>query len=241
MLELNFSKYSSMAPVTWRGRCDVLAESRYAMPVSKIGKSCLTAVTSYVNVDITVLHGHGICLRRDDRGQAGHLARDQVEARAVLRTLDVHAPELAVAQEELLMRADVVEGVEVAVLGMSEAHLRALDVDPLHRLHGKLVHRGHPLPSQCATPARPRPACARARTGYGRGRRRRTPGSASAWRWTRGCRGSQGRRGARGRPGRRWRRGCSGRRCCRSRASGSRWPSPCRTGPGCGWPGRRPT
>src|SRR5712691_392837 len=176
MLELNFSKYSSIAPVTWRGRCEVLAESRYAMPVSKIGKSRLIAVTSYVNVDITVLHGHGIRLRRYHSRQAGDLAGPEVEPRAVLRPLDVYAPEPAVAQEELLVSADVVEGVEVAVLGMSKAYLRALDVDPLHRLHGKLVHRGHPLPSQCATPARPRPACARARTGYGRGRRRRNPG-----------------------------------------------------------------
>src|SRR5216683_2014604 len=110
MLELNFSKYSSIAPVTWRGRCEVLAESRYAMPVSKIGKSRLIAVTSYVNVDITVLHGHGIRLRRDHSRQAGDLAGLEVEPRAVLRTLDVHAHELAGGDVDQRGRADVVEG-----------------------------------------------------------------------------------------------------------------------------------
>src|ERR1700756_3611783 len=124
MFELNFSKYSSIAPVTWRGRCEVFAESRYAMPVSKIGKSRLMAVTSYVNVDITVLHGHGIRRRGDDRGQAGHLSGLEVEPRSMLRALHVHAPELAVGEVELLMRADVVQGVEAAVLGVGEAYRR---------------------------------------------------------------------------------------------------------------------
>src|SRR5919109_4398084 len=176
MLELNFSKYSSIAPVTCFGRCDVLAESRYAMPVSKMGKSRLTAATSYVNVDITSLHGHRVGLRRDDGGQARHFAGLQVKARSVLRAFDVHAPELAVTQRELLVRADVVERVEVAVLGVGQAHGHAARVDLLHALDRELVDRCDPVPSQCATPARIRRACARARTGSGPARRRRSPG-----------------------------------------------------------------
>src|SRR5690348_4054298 len=135
MLELNFSKYSSIAPVTWRGRCEVLAESRYAIPVSKMGKSLRMVATSNVNVDITVLHRDRVGLRRDHRRQAGDLAGLQVEPRAVLRALDVHAPELSVGEKELLVGADVVEGVEVAVLGVREAHRRAGGVDALHRVH----------------------------------------------------------------------------------------------------------
>src|SRR5919108_3838435 len=146
-----------------------------------MGKSRLTAATSYVNVDITVLDRHGVRLCGDDGRQTGDLSGLQVEARAVLRTFDVHAPELAVAEEELLVRADVVQGVEVAVLRVREAHRRAIDVDALHRLDLQVADAGHPPPSQSAPPARPRPACARARRGYGRARRRRSPGSASAW------------------------------------------------------------
>src|SRR5690348_17366663 len=146
------------------------------MPVSKIGKSRLTAVTSYVNVDIAVLQGHRIRLRRDHRRQAGHLAGHQVEARAVLRALDVHAPELSVAQRELFVRADVVEGVEVPVLGVRETETRGAGVDALHRLGRHLLRRGDSIPTQSGSPARPRPAGARARRGCGPGRLRRTPG-----------------------------------------------------------------
>src|ERR671923_2397269 len=161
------------------------------MPVSKIGKSRLTAATSYVNVDITVLHRHGISLRGDDRGQPGDLAGLEVEARAVLRAFDVHAPKLAVAEEELLVRADVVERVEVAVLGVGQTHRCAVYLDALHRLSRKLVHRRHALPSQCATPARPRRACGRARRESGQARRRKSPGSTSSWPSSRGCRATR--------------------------------------------------
>src|SRR5260370_6610741 len=71
MFELNFSKYSIIAPVTWRGRCEVFAESRYAMPVSKIGKSFRIVATSNVlmansvrdlDVDLVALHGNRVGL-----------------------------------------------------------------------------------------------------------------------------------------------------------------------------------
>src|SRR3982074_2852934 len=82
---------------------------------------------SFRNLDEHVLpfdaHGVGGC--RNDGREAGDLAGDEVEARAVLRALDVHAPELAVAKRELLMRADIVERVEVAVLGVRETDRRA--------------------------------------------------------------------------------------------------------------------
>src|SRR5213082_2285411 len=106
MFELYVSKYSIIAPVTWRGRCDVLAESRYASPLSKIGKSFLTAATSYIDVHLAVLDHHG---------HPGHRAGLEVEARAVLRALDLEVEELASAEEEILVRAHVVDGVEAAV------------------------------------------------------------------------------------------------------------------------------
>src|ERR1700694_884705 len=113
MFELNFSKYSIIAPVTCFGRCEVFAESRYAIPVSKIGKSFLIAATSNetlgapcarpaiaisvedLDEDVAAFDGHGARLRGDDSRQAGDLARDQVEARSVRRGLDVQARELS--------------------------------------------------------------------------------------------------------------------------------------------------
>src|SRR4029077_4939446 len=92
------------------------------MPLSKIGKSRLTPPTSYANVDIAVVHRDRVRRGRDHRRQAGHLAGLQVEARAVLRALHVHAPQLAVRQRELLVGADVVERVEVAVFGVRKTY-----------------------------------------------------------------------------------------------------------------------
>src|ERR1700682_3125119 len=259
MFELNFSKYSIIAPVTWRGRCEVFAESRYAIPVSKIGKSFLIAATSYetlgapcarpaiaisvedLDEDVAAFDGHGVRLRGDDSRQGSALARDQVEARSVLRALDVHAPKLTVAQAELLVRADVVEGIELSVLGMSQTYGRASGLDPLHGFVGQLFDRSDPVPSQDASPAQPRQGCERGRTGSGPARRRRSPARASASPSARESHESANRTFAAGRRVRRSRRACSGRRCCRSRASGSRSPWRDRRGRGFGWPGRRPT
>src|SRR6266571_8755256 len=105
------------------------------MPVSKIGKSRRMAVTSsgvpagspdpvgcsYVEVDIISLHLDGIDRHRLDRRQRVGVAGAQVEARAVLRALDLESPELAHAEREVLVRADVVDGVPVAVLGVHQA------------------------------------------------------------------------------------------------------------------------
>src|SRR6266508_5083167 len=93
------------------------------MPVSKMGKSLRTAATSNVNVDITVLHCDRKRPRRDHCGQARHLAGLDVEPRAVLGTFDVAAVELAAAEEEVLVRADIVDGVEVAVVAVRQADL----------------------------------------------------------------------------------------------------------------------
>src|SRR6516225_4386652 len=129
MLELNFSKYSSIAPVTWRGRCDVLAESRYAIPVSKMGKSLRTAATSNVNVDIAALHRDGKRPRIDHRGQARHLAGLEVEPRTVLGALHLAVLDhLAAAQQKVLMRAHVVDGVKT-FLATAEADLLAVRDD----------------------------------------------------------------------------------------------------------------
>src|SRR6202158_2461211 len=115
-----------------------------------MGKSFLIAATSYetldvpcarpfiaisvrdLDEDVAALDAHRVGLRGDHSRQAGSLAGDQVKPRAVLRALDVHAPELSVAQAELLVRADVVEGVELSVLGVSETHGNASGLDPLH-------------------------------------------------------------------------------------------------------------
>src|SRR5437879_12859107 len=83
--------------------------------------ACRSWSFRHLDEHILAFHAHGVGLGRDDRGQAGHLAGDEVEARAVLRALDIHAPQLALAQRELLVRADDAECVEVAVLRMRAA------------------------------------------------------------------------------------------------------------------------
>src|SRR5439155_5263100 len=216
MLALKRVKYAFIASSTGRGRCEVLAESRYATPVSRKGKSWRMASTSNMrselNVDIFALQAHRVGPGRDHRRQAGHGASQQVEAGAVGRALDLEAPELAVAQRVLLVRADVAEGVEGAVLRVRETDLLAVHHDLAHGVDLQLVQPGHRMPSQCGPPAPARPAPAPAGPGSGPGPRRRSRRRSSAPRWMRGCRGSADRRGARGRPAPRWRRACSARR-----------------------------
>src|SRR4029079_6116837 len=145
------------------------------MPVSRMGKSLRIAATSNVDVDITVLHRHRKRAGRDDRGKTRHLARLQVELRAVLRALDVELEELATTQQEVLVRANVIDGVEVAVLAVGEAQLLLAGEHSLDGFNRHLGGRGDSVPSQSWPRARLRRASARARTESGRGRRRRSP------------------------------------------------------------------
>src|SRR5262249_37234893 len=126
-----------MASMTWRGRWDVLAESRYATPVSRKGKSFRSAPTSRtldLDVDIVALQGDRVRARGHHARQAGDRAGLEVEPRPVRRALDVEAPDLAVAEGVLLVRADVGDGVVVAVLGVREADLLPVHDDLLHRV-----------------------------------------------------------------------------------------------------------
>src|SRR6267378_2404765 len=123
MLELYRSQQSRTALVTCRGRCEVLAESRYAIPVSKMGKSLRTAATSYIDVYLAVPDFNWIDPGRDDGRHPGHRAGLQVESRSVLRALDLQVEHLAAAEQEVLVRAHVVDRVEVAVLSVGQADL----------------------------------------------------------------------------------------------------------------------
>src|SRR2546430_17218952 len=164
------------ALVTWRGRCEVLAESRYAIPVSKMGKSLRTAATSYIDVDLAVLDLDWIDPGWDHRGKARDRAGLEVESGAVLRALDLEVEQLTAAEQEVLVRAHVVDGVEVPVLGVSHADFRAAGNDRLERAFGDLRCRGHADLSQGASPARSRSSSAPARRGCGRAPGRRSPG-----------------------------------------------------------------
>src|ERR1700688_27703 len=135
------------------------------MPVSKIGKSFRIVATSKVliaisvgdlDVDLVALHGNRVGLGGDYSGQPGLLPRLETDAGAVLRALHVHAPELAVAEVELLMRADVVQRVELAVLGVRETDRRAAGVDPLEAFIRQLPNGSDPVPSQAAPRGLPR-------------------------------------------------------------------------------------
>src|SRR5215469_18337941 len=105
------------------------------MPVSKKGKSSRIAPTSSplplaagldLNVDIVALHDDRIGPGWNHGRQTSDRAGLHVEAGAVGRALDVHPPQLTVAERVLLVRADVGEGVIVAVLGVREADLLAV-------------------------------------------------------------------------------------------------------------------
>src|SRR2546425_12819321 len=87
----------------------------------------------HLDVDIAVLDRYRVRLRGNDRGQAGHLAGPDVEARAVPWTFDRHLPELALAERVLLVRAGIADRVEVVVFGMNKADRLAIDLPPLHR------------------------------------------------------------------------------------------------------------
>src|SRR6266702_8343393 len=201
-----------------------------------MGKSLRTAATSYIDVHLAVLYFDWIDPGRDHRGHPGHRAGLQMESRAVLRALDLQVEQLTAAEQEVLVRAHVVDRVEVAVLSVGQADLGVSRDHALEAAHGQLGGRGYADPSQGATPARSRSSCAPARTGYGRAPGRRSPERSSAWRSSPGCRASADRKGGSGRQDRPSRRECSARRCCRSPASGWTWPSPWPKEPGCGSP-----
>src|SRR5699024_9021774 len=68
-------------------------------------------------------------------------ARDQVELTAVLPAFDGAALDVAVAQRDLLVRADVLEGVDAAVLVAHQGDLEVADGD-VDRLAGGEVRQG---------------------------------------------------------------------------------------------------
>src|SRR5581483_211187 len=158
-----------------------------------------TEATSYIDVHLAVLDLDWVDLRGENRRQAGHRAGLEVEPRAVLRALDLQVEQLAAAEQEVLVRAHVVDGVEVAVLRVREADLGALGDHPFQRADRKLVDRGDADPSQAATPARSPPECAPPQRGCGRGPGRRNPRRAFAWPPAAECRETAGRRDGSGR------------------------------------------
>src|SRR5919204_3040310 len=103
-------------------------------PVSKIGKSLRTWSTLKgpaleIDVDIVPFDRDRVGRNRGHRRQRVRPAGLKVEPGTVLRTLDLEAPQLALAERVVLVRADVVEGVEVPIFGVGEADHRAVDFD----------------------------------------------------------------------------------------------------------------
>src|SRR5580704_1000299 len=135
------------------------------MPVSKIGKSLRIVATSNelleapcarpaiaisvgdLDIDLVALHRYGVGLGGDHGRQAGHFPGYEVEARAMLRAFDVHAPQLTFAEIELLVGTDVVERVKVAVLRVRQTDRRAARVDPLDAFVRKLTDGSDAEPS----------------------------------------------------------------------------------------------
>src|SRR6202011_6222072 len=154
-------------------------------------KSRRTASTSRVlvlDVDVVAINLHLVGLRRNHRRKAGHRAVEQAEARTVRRALDVQAPELAVAQRVLLMRADVADRVILAVLGVRQADLLAVDDHLLHGVDLEVLDLGDQVPghrgvSQSATPVPTRPALGPEPPGCGPAPPRRIRARSSARRW----------------------------------------------------------
>src|SRR3972149_1526800 len=85
-------------------------------------------------------------------GQGAHGARPYVEARAVARTLHLVAGERALAQRAAVVRAEVVDGKEVAA-DVGEGGAALAHLEDAHPAGGR-VGRGGPPPAK----PRPRPA-----------------------------------------------------------------------------------
>src|SRR6266699_167307 len=124
-----------------------------------MGKSLRTAATSYIDVYLAVFDFDWINPGRDDRRHPGHRAGLQMESRSVLRALDLQVEHLAAAEQEVLVRAYVVDRVEVAVLSVGQADLGVIRDHGFEHAQGHLVDRGHTHLSQGGTQARLRPTC----------------------------------------------------------------------------------
>src|SRR6266508_5101072 len=159
-----------------------------------------------IDLDPAVNDAHRVRVHRAHRGEGLHLAREQVEARAMSRTLDQAVLELALAQHAAVVRADVVDRAPRAVGAVAEGETPAVDVYDGHLprrdlgLSGDLdepAHRGcapsgnltRPAPraprcGRCAAPAPRARAPAPGRRGCRSPRAGRSPARASAPRST---------------------------------------------------------
>src|SRR3989304_1167358 len=70
--------------------------------------------SSHIDAHLIALQAHGVGADGAHGGQGAHGARPYVEARAVARTLPLAAGERALAQRTAVVRAEVVDGEEVA-------------------------------------------------------------------------------------------------------------------------------
>src|SRR3989304_3326676 len=80
--------------------------------------------SSHIDAHLIALQAHGVGADGAHGGQGAHGARPYVEARAVARTLHLVAGERPLAQRTAVVRAEVVDGEEVAAdVGEGDAAL----------------------------------------------------------------------------------------------------------------------
>src|SRR5579872_27232 len=137
---------------------------------SNVGLETAAFTFSLRNLDRNDAVGdvHRVGAHRSDRGQTDDATRRHVEAGAVARALDLVADELALPQRAAVVRADVVDGIDVAAV-VAKRDAAALNLHHLDLAFGNLVSArdlhhlsGHvsapPRGSSAAILWRPRPA-----------------------------------------------------------------------------------
>src|SRR5579872_5927536 len=87
---------------------------------------------AYLYKNRITLHLHREAADRHDRRHPSDGSRAHVEARAVALALRLEAVETALADRAVVVRADVLDRIDLA-LDVAQGHLHAAHVDDLHR------------------------------------------------------------------------------------------------------------
>src|SRR5215467_10058577 len=105
---------------------------------SRISRVDISLLFGNGHVYVAVFYSHLVGGQRFGSWRAGRLARSQVKARTVQPALDRVVVDLAVDQRDLLVRAELVERVDLAV-ALDDHHRGAVYLDAERALLGDLV------------------------------------------------------------------------------------------------------
>src|SRR5690242_4614537 len=114
---------------------------------SRVAGVAFVISSSHLDPHVVVGHGHGERRDRLDRRQPHRLAGVQVEQRPVLRALDraLVRVDLSLVEEEVLVRADRVDGAEAVLAEVDHGDRSALDGEPAGLAGRDVLRRTHLL------------------------------------------------------------------------------------------------